>query len=163
MISFNITDVKLFMNKLLKETVFDEFQISNLELTSITKFTVSGNLNKKFLSSDEQEIIGDRNLVTWGEIKPIIFNIIKGNKTPTSLKIVFSLSPDKIKALFNNVNIPSENIDGLFINILFEDHTLKCTTGTSLKLFTLDKTIENYWDTTAKKFFTKHEIPIIND
>ena len=162
MVSFEIIDVKLFMSKLLKENMFDEFEISSLEVTTITKFTISGDLNKNFFSSDENEIIGDRKLVTWNEIKPIVFNIIKGNKTPSTLKIVFSLPYNKIINMLNNhnMNITPENINGLFINILFDNNSLKCTTGTSLKLFTLDKTLEQYWDNSIKKFFSKHEIAI---
>jgi hypothetical protein len=162
MVSFDIVDVKLFMNNLLKEQMFDEFEVSSVEVSTLTKFNISCDINKKYLSTDEKEILGDRKLITWIEIKDIIFNIIKGNKPPTSLKIVFSLPHNKINNILskNQLNVTANNVNGLFINILYEDNSLKCTTGTSIKVFTLDKTLENYWDNSIKKFFKKHNIAV---
>lgn len=162
MISIDIVDIKLFMNNLLKEQMFDDFEVSNIEVSTLTKFNISCDINKKYLSTDEKEILGERKLVTWAEIKDIVFNIIKGNKTPTSLKIVFSLPHNKITNILskNQLNVTADNVNGLFINILYEDNLLKCTTGTSLKIFTLDKTLENYWDDSIKKFLKKHGIAV---
>ncbi|MCT4544846.1 MAG: DUF5721 family protein [Vallitalea sp.] len=162
MISFNITDIKLFMNNLFRTLMFDEFQVSFIELNTFTKFNISCDINKKFLSSDEIEINEGRELITWSEIKDIIYYIIKGNKTPTYMKIVFTLPKDKIADMVtkNNLNTLPNNINGLFINILYENNILKCTTGSSVNIFTLDKTLENYWDSSVKLFFKKHDITI---
>lgn len=162
MISFNVVDIKLFMNNLLRDTMFDEFEVSNVELNTFTKFNISCDLNKKYLSSDEIEILGDRKLVKWSEIKDIAFYMIKGNKTPSYLKIVFTLPHDKIESIVakHQLNTKADNINGLFINILFEDNILKCTTGSSINIFTLDKTLENYWDNSVKTFFKKHGIAV---
>lgn len=162
MIAFEIPDTKLFMKNLLKEHMFDEFLVSSVDITTFTKFSVSCDINKKYLSSDEIEILEDRSLVTWSEIKDILYHIIKGNRVPTKFKIVFSLPKNRIEALLskNNLPIKSDGISGLFININYEDNVLKCTTGTSLKIFTLDKSLENYWDETVKKFFKKHGIAL---
>jgi hypothetical protein len=142
--------------------MFDEFQVSFIELNTFTKFNISCDINKKFLSSDEIEINEGRELITWSEIKDIIYYIIKGNKTPTYMKIVFTLPKDKIADMVtkNNLNTLPNNINGLFINILYENNILKCTTGSSVNIFTLDKTLENYWDSSVKLFFKKHDITI---
>ncbi len=162
MVSFNVIDIKLFMNNLLREKMFDEFEVSSVELNTFTKFNISCDLNKKYLSSDEIEILGDRKLVKWSEIKDIAFYMIKGNKTPSYLKIVFALPHDKIENMVkkHELSIKADNVNGLFINILFEDNVLKCTTGSSMNIFTLDKTLENYWDNSVKTFFKKHGIAV---
>ncbi len=162
MISFEITDVKILMKKLLKEQMFDEFEVSSVDITTFTKFSITCDINDKYLSSDETEILGQRSLVTWSEIKDILYHIIKGNKAPTKLKIIFVLPKDRTRQLVEKNQLPvnADGVNGLFININFENNLLKCTTGTSLKIFTLDKTLENYWDETVKKFFKKHGIAL---
>jgi hypothetical protein len=142
--------------------MFDEFQVSFIELNTFTKFNISCDINKKFLSSDEIEINEDRELIKWSEIKDIIYYIIKGNKTPTYMKIVFTFPKDKIADMVtkNHLKTLPNNINGLFINILYENNILKCTTGSSVNIFTLDKTLENYWDSSVKQFFKKHNITI---
>jgi hypothetical protein len=162
MVSFEVIDIKLFMNNLLKDKMFDEFEVSSVELNTFTKFNISCDINKKHLSSDELEILGDRKLVKWSEIKDIVFYMIKGNKIPSYLKIVFALPHDKIESMVtkHQLNTKASDINGLFINILFENNLLKCTTGSSMNIFTLDKTLENYWDNSVKTFFKKHGIAI---
>ncbi|GKX27828.1 hypothetical protein SH1V18_03080 [Vallitalea longa] len=162
MVCFNIIDIKLFMNNLLKDKMFDDFEVSTVELNTFTKFNISCDINKKYLSTNEIEILEGRDQVKWSEIKNIVFYMIKGNKTPSYLKIVFSLPHDKIENMISKHQLPtkSDNVNGLFINILYEDNVLKCTTGSSMKIFTLDKTLENYWDDSVKIFFKKHGITV---
>ena len=38
-----------------------------------------------------------------------------------------------------------------------------CVTGTSLKVFTLDKKIEQEWDTTVKRFLKEKEVAYTED
>ena len=44
------------------------------------------------------------------------------------------------------------------LNIRFENGKLSCTTGTSLKLFTLDKSLDQAWDRMVQKFFLQQNI-----
>ena len=39
-----------------------------------------------------------------------------------------------------------QDIGGLYLNIVFENGKLNCITGTSLNIFTMDKTLERVWD-----------------
>ena len=43
--------------------------------------------------------------------------------------------------------------------ILYDGQKLTVTTGTSLKTFSLDKTLSQLWDELAAAFFRKHGIP----
>lgn len=51
-----------------------------------------------------------------------------------------------------------DQIQGLYLNIRYEDGALYCVTGTSLNFFTMDKTLENEWDKSVAKFMRSHEI-----
>ena len=40
----------------------------------------------------------------------------------------------------------------------FDGKQLLCTTGTSLKIFTLDKQLDRVWDEMVRKFFRKNQV-----
>ena len=48
---------------------------------------------------------------------------------------------------------------GLYLNIRYENGVLSCITGTSLKIFTLDKRLEYEWDETVRRYFKKKQVP----
>ena len=53
----------------------------------------------------------------------------------------------------NNLPVRAEDVSALFLNVAYEHETLTATTGTSLKIFTLDKTLEQVWDQTVRKYY----------
>ena len=58
----------------------------------------------------------------------------------------------------SGTGIASGQIQGLYLNIRYEDGALYCVTGTSLNFFTLDKTLETEWDNAVRNFMRSHEI-----
>lgn len=160
MISLKILDVKSFMNCLLIQTVFDNFLLSEMDIITYNHFHISGNLNKDFYSAEELEQKGERKYSTWGELKPIAFSLIKGNKLPLSIKIVFLLAPANVEQVIkkSGLNLSSSDINGLFLNLRFEKGNLNLITGTSIKIFTLDKSLETVWDEDLKAFLKHKEI-----
>ena len=44
------------------------------------------------------------------------------------------------------------------MNIRFDENGLNCVTGTSLKTFSMDKSLEKGWDAMVQRFFTKKDI-----
>ena len=50
----------------------------------------------------------------------------------------------------------------MYLNIRYENHAVSCVTGTSLKVFTLDKQIEHEWDDTVRRYFKKLQIPYVS-
>ncbi len=71
----------------------------------------------------------------------------QGNKLPKSIKLVFSLAEEKLS------NLP--NTKAAFLNILFKEHTILCTTAISQEAFSLDKSSERLWEEYILKFFKK--------
>lgn len=150
MITLKIPDIKKTMDELLKGTLFDEFEVRNIEVHTFTKFYSDGILNKSFLTSDEKELY-NRNYILWKEIKPHIFNIIRGKKPPTYFKIVFS-TDEKLSLDF------SSDISGLFMNLIYSQGKLSCTSGIALKTFSLDKQNDHEWDEYIRNFFKEAHI-----
>lgn len=150
MITLNIIDVKKTMGMLLKGDLFDDFEVRTVEVHTFTKFNIDGILNKSFFDTDEREMY-TRNYVLWEEIKPYVFNIIKGEKTPTYFKIVLSANGDTLNKF-------SKDVSALFINLIYSQEKLTCTTGVALKNFVLDKSDEYEWDEYIRSFFKKAQI-----
>ncbi len=152
MISLSITEVKSFMAKLLTNTTFDEYLLKELDLQSFTGFKITGQLNEAFFSKEELEERRDKTCVLWSEVRQVVYAMIKGSKTPLTFKIIFQLPTDQCEVLIHRLGgkLSIENVGGLFFNIIFDKGELRIITGTAIKVFTLDKTLEQEWDEQVK-------------
>ncbi len=148
MISLKVAEVKSFMAKLLTNNTFDKFLLREMELQTFTGFSITGQVNESFFSKDELEERGDVKYIYWAEIRQIAFSMIKGNKTPLSLKLVFQLAKEQCEELIQGLGdkFKREDLGGLFLNVRFEKGELRLITGTAIKTFTLDKSLEHEWD-----------------
>ncbi|MGN0467079.1 MAG: DUF5721 family protein [Lachnospiraceae bacterium] len=160
MFSLKILDTKLFMNHLLRKNTFDFFQVCEACVKTFSTFHLDGILNHDFFSSDEKENLKDRKYSTWAEQKAFIFHLLKGNKLPLYLKFVLLFPEQKTEQLIleNHLPLSMEDIHGLYFNIYFENNTVTCTCGTSLKIFTMDKTLEQVYESALKAFLKQYEI-----
>ncbi len=152
MISLNLPEVKTFMAKLLMSTTFDAFLLKEMELQTFTGFNITGQFNDIFFSKEELEERGENKFILWSEVKQIALAMIKGNKTPLSLKIVFQLPKVQCETLVTSLGgrLRFEEVGGLYLNVRFEKGELRIITGTAIKTFTLDKTLEQEWDKSVK-------------
>lgn len=162
MIALNIPDQKEFTKGLFIGSVFDRFLLSEASITTYCNFTIDGSLHKAFYSEEEQRDMGleGRNLALWEECRPFCFSIIKGKHTPLHFKFVFQLSRKDMEDFLVSSGVPlsAEDVFGLFLNISFDGTSLICTTGTSQRTFTLDKSLDNSWDSWITTFLNKHGI-----
>ena len=95
-----------------------------------------------------------------GEVFDKFWSVIRGKRTPLSFRIVLHLSRSGVEAAMRNTDfgISSEQIDGLFLNLQFKNNSLLCTTGTSLKTFSMDKRPEQLWDDMILSFLSRNQI-----
>lgn len=162
MILLHISSVKECMAKLLLSEAFDPFEFIEGEITSFATFRFDGYLKKDFFDSDELETIGNREHALWKDVREFCFSLIKGRKTPLGFKFVFGLSRPNIEKLLSQqgLSFTSSDVDGLYINLRYDGQRLQCVTGTSMRTFTLDKSLEQAWDTMVQKFFVQKEIEV---
>lgn len=147
MVALKIIETKPFMAYLLKGTLFDRWEGRQIEIRTYTKFTMDCKVNKDFYTQEEFELLHHTSFAPWAQLKESVFQIIKGNKTPTDMKIVLAKPIASIEDLDPNL------VDGVFINIHFENGEVVLTTGTSMKIFTLDKSTDHFWDNYIKELF----------
>ena len=152
MISLTIKDTKTFMSHLLIKDTFDNMLLSEAAIVTGNTYNINGSINRSFFSDDELASLASPSNSQWSKIKPVCFGLIKGNKVPTSLKIIFLLSEGDTSQLAGQTDINPEDINGLFINIRYSDSGLTLVTGTSVRTFTLDKSLEHAFDSYVKVF-----------
>ncbi|MDD3220744.1 MAG: DUF5721 family protein [Lachnospiraceae bacterium] len=160
MIALDILDVKSFMKQLLVEKTFDSFLLSEATVTTFNQFYIDGALHPDFFDTDTKEQLKNRKYSYWKELREFVFSIIKGKRTPLHFKMVFQLPHTQIVSFlqFSNLEYEETEIQGLFFNLLFDGHKLTCTTGTSQKHFTMDRTIDNAWDLYVMSYFKNNGI-----
>lgn len=162
MISLKVLDVKTFMSNLLIQQVFDNFLLSELNIMTYNYFSISGRLNQEWYQTEELEELNGREYSLWSEIRPIAYGLIKGNRTPQSFKIVLLLSKENTLKILerNGSKFRQEDVNGLFLNIRYEQNMLHLITGVSVKTFTMDKSLEHEWDADVKTFLKHFEIAV---
>ncbi len=161
--SYQIQDLKDFTRKLLLMDTFDTFLLSEASITTYAAFHIDGKFYPEYLGTEEAEALtAEKSGYTlWRRVRPFFFELTKGKNTPLSFQIVFRLAPHNIDALVRQagLSVNPEDVDGLFLNIRFDGSKLTCISGTSLKVFTLDKSLEHAWDEMLARFFRQKEIP----
>lgn len=162
MLALKITDIRNFTNKLFIGEVFDKFCLSEATVTTFNTFTIDGRLQKDFFDTDSMNRFAEhgRTHSLWKDIRPFCWSVIRGKRTPLSFRIVLHLSRSGVEAAMRNTDfgISSEQIDGLFLNLQFKNNSLLCTTGTSLKTFSMDKRPEQFWDDMILSFLSRNQI-----
>lgn len=164
-----ITNVKHFMNKLLIEDAFDSFLVSEVLIKTGNSYVIDGHINKEFFSDSERSElredaenngrIYDESLSRFSELKPFVLSVMKGKKTPVSFKMSFYLAGENINKLLKSsgTQFTANDIDGLSLIVKYADNELTITSSASLKIFSLDKSLEKYWDEMVIKFLNSHE------
>ena len=146
MIAINVISKNEFMNAIFIKDTFDYMLVSELELTTINTFSVDGRINKDFIKKNELEEPED-DFISWGSIRHICFEIIKGKNAPLKFKITLKLPNSYIEKMLTSVdtNIEASQVLGMYV-----------ITGTSLSIFTMDKSIDKFWDKQITTLLNQH-------
>lgn len=156
MLAVSIPEVKTFMNHLLCQNTFDAFHVTEISLTTFSIFTMDGHIQKDYYTAEEYETLcGDGYpLARWRQFRPICFDLIKGKHTPLAFSIVFQLSRTATEKFLAGLDtaFTLSDINGLFVNLRYSEGSLTAVTGTSLKIFSMDKSLESAWDQKIQKF-----------
>ncbi len=155
MIQLIIEDVKKLTDLLFVQETFDRFLMSEAHFVTGITIDLDGTLNSDYYDTDELSALSDQHTVTWGTMKKLCFQIIKGRKLPKRFRIVLKLAEADIPAWLvkNGLNTALDAVKGLFITFRYENQQLSCTSGTALSVFTLDKTLEQTWDGQMVRMF----------
>lgn len=162
MIALHILEIKDFMNKLLTGDIFDHFLLQEACIQSDLTVTIDGKLTPDFYSAEELETQGlvSCAFLPFGRVRSRCFDLIKGKRTPVFFKFVFLLSPDNLERTLaqTHSSFHPQDITGMFLNLKFQNGELFITNGISYRIFSVDKGLEQEWDSLIKLFLKNHEI-----
>lgn len=158
MLSVSITDVKNFMAHLLSRETFDLFYLVEASFKKEISYHIDGHLNTDFFDTDSER--REREYCLWKEVRPFAFSIIRGKRLPLGCKIILALPKATVAFLIkeSRCSFREEDIEGIYLNILYEPDALTITTGISYRTFSLDKSLEHDVDDHIQSFLKKRGI-----
>lgn len=150
---FSIDEKTEYLKELFEKEKYDSFYLYEARVKTKLDYYVNGRLNREYFDTEEQADLPE--YVEWKDIKQIVYSYIKGKRLPIGFKILLMFNRENILRLLemNNLPVKTEDVSALFMNVVYEHEALSVTTGTSLKIFTMDKTLEHVWDDTVKKYY----------
>lgn len=160
MVALKIDDIKSFTKKLFVGDTFDIFLLREATIVTFNTFSIDGHIRQGYYTKQELEENKIEELSSWAVIKPVCFSLIKGKKLPGSFQITLQLSPDQAEKflIHSQVGLTVDQVNGICMNIRYEDNILYCISGISLNIFTLDKSIDTEWDEALRLFLRKSDI-----
>jgi hypothetical protein len=99
---------------------------------------------------------------SWARIRPIVRAIVSGKHSPLSFRIILKMPDKGIQSILTSggLSVRVEDVNGLFLNITYQNEEILCTSGVSLKTFTLDKSLDKIWDDMMLRFFAARSIAV---
>ena len=147
---------KASMSHLLLKETFDKFSFIEADITTFNRFTIDGFLQKDFFDEQPTEAHA-----RWKDVREHCFRIIRGQRTPLNFKIVLSLAPSHFDTFLKKEQLTgftAGDIQGLYLNFHYDGTNLHCITGTSLRTFTLDKSLDHAWDQYVRSFLLESDL-----
>ena len=141
MIVFKVENIKEFMAKVLTGEMFDKFHVTACEITTFVTFQIDGRCHDEWFDTDEKPG-DDSGQVLWRDLRPIVFELIRGKKTPEIFKVGFC-------HYLGNGDVGS-------IRIQYEKGELFLFTGYMQKEFSLRKEAQLSWDDNCRNFLKEY-------
>lgn len=160
MISLKILEMNRFMGKLLKGENFDGFLLKEGFLRTGMEYRFQGKVFPEYFDTDEQEKHAEV-YTYWGEVKPFVFELVKGKRTPLAFSFTLLLTKNDTTELLvrRQVNV-GEDSPSLFLQIRFEHGAGRIVTGTARNTFTLDKSLDEAWDAEVRHMLKAMELAV---
>ena len=148
MLGLSVIRLKDFTRHLFVTDSFDAFYLS--EARFATSF--SAQFDGKSLSENAPSPY-----ISWGQLRPLAFQLIKGRELPKSFSLVLVYPEEKTAALLAAAGREAdpENLPSLFINLRYRQEQLMLTTGISEKSFYPDFELPKRWDRQVLKILTE--------
>lgn len=162
MISLKLTDIKTFMNQLLRSETFDNFLLAEASISKGATFSIDGHVNPSFYSKEELDVQGlsERSILPYAMLRPACYQLMRGSRAPVSFKFILTLSPENMANTLarSESGLTAGDVTGMLLNISFQNGQLFMTTGISYASFYGGHTLDREWDSMARKFLAKHGI-----
>lgn len=150
------------MHSLLLEETWDAFPLAKAEIRSSFSLTLDGHLICDFYTAEEWEKLkaAGYRCLPYGRLRKICLETISGKRAPGYFKFVFLAPPALVSQLLDQAGngMRSEDVDALAMNLTYRDGSLRLTTGTSCRIFSMDKSLDQVWDHWVCEFLSKNHL-----
>lgn len=163
MVALKMEELKNFTAQLFVGDTFDGWLVREASIVTFNSFTIDGHTRQGYYSEQELEANKIEEFSSWKVLKPICYSLIKGRKLPESFQITLQMTPADVEEFLNNaqLELTVDQVNGLYMNIRYENGEIRCISGTSLNIFTLDRQIEFEWDEATRLYFKDRKIPFV--
>lgn len=158
MLSIQISNQKDFTTRLFMQDDFDELLLDSAVFRVYADYTIDGHVNSSYFDTDSEELHSD--FLPWAKYRAVCFQIIKGIRKPTYFKIIFRLSDTARRDFEQHAAILPDAmpVNGLFVNVRYDNGTILITTGVSFQTFCPHRTNEKAYDEYILQYFRKKNI-----
>ena len=165
MTALKIEDLKGFTSSLFVGEGFDRWLVREASIITFNTFSIDGRIRSGYFTEQETEENHIKELSPWKLIRPFCYSLIRGKRLPESFRITLQLPAEGVERFLKSVQpeFGAEQVGGLYLNIRYEEQILRCVTGISLKVFTMDKRIEQGWDAWMGQFLKEKGIAYIKE
>ena len=159
MTALQITDLKKFTSLLFTEDTFDKFLLHDACFVTAFTTNIEGKKNPEFFTEEERENELKIPYMTWADLRPFCLKLISGKRLPLGFKIVLLTAPDNTEVMKEKAGFNDCEVTSMSMNISYQNNVLTLTTGISYAGFTMDKSLDKYWDQTIVRFLNRKEVP----
>ena len=160
MTALQIEEQKAFTENLFIGELFDRFLVREASFVTYNSFLIDGRVRQGYYSEEELELQKIEEFSAWKVLKPFCYSLIRGKRLPESFRIVFLLPPEETARFVaaHGAGLAAEQVQGLYLNVQYENHGLTCITGVSLNVFSMDRALEREWDQAVREFLKKNGV-----
>ena len=135
------------MSLLLNQSFFDSYLLESAVITTFNSFSIDGRIHKDFYPKEEKDSITD-SFSRFSVIRPICLSLIRGKNTPLAFNLILHFPTESHKLFLNELtdSFNVSDIRAFVLSLKYDGSFVYCTTGTSLNTFTLDKSLDQRWD-----------------
>jgi len=172
-IALYINETRPFMAALLTKDTFDRFLLREASITTFCTYTLDGSWQKAYFADrkTDADVSGETSdplsgasdtaeppYAPWELLRPHVFDLIKGKRTPLAMRFVLQSPADLTSSLLEEAALGSltGTVYGLYLNLKFDEGRILITTGSAQKAFPPNLLIDHAWDEAVCRFLTAH-------
>ena len=158
MLYLKIQNIGRFTRLLFSEDAFDRFLLHDASFETHYTTIIEGRKNESFFTEEEKETALKDSFVGWSVIRPAAFKLLQGNRLPVSFKVVLVTSSESTEKMVERSGFTGCPVSSLLLSFVYREQSLFLRTGVSYSGFSMDRSLEKYWDESVLKFLASKDI-----
>ncbi len=160
MLYLQIQNLGKFTALLFSSDGFDRFLLHDATFETMYTSVFEGRKNEAYFTDEEKEEALSDSYVLWSEIRPAAFELLKGKKLPVSFRVTLLTSRKNTASIVERSGFSGCPVTSLSLSLQYREQKLYLRTGVSYQGFSMDRSLEKYWDDQVLSFLSRREIEV---